>query len=258
MLIAVRFALHFDLTLACGVPLFALYTLRGAERRTSPILSPAAIVTLSLTGAALAVFGFLLLAATISDTPVTALDHETLVVLLNETAIGAAAKIRVAALLAMVPLSFALRGRPGLLSAIQSLLGAIALCSLAWTGHGAAGDGAAPLAHLVSDLLHMLAAAVWFGALAGLLVLLRRAHRPICGAQTAALYLHRRESEHLRRATRRPQSHFPAPIRTPALRPALHNGRTDSAEQLQTTLAPTPPRGLQQRDNPMPPDEDRP
>jgi len=51
-------------------------------------------------------------------------------------------------------------------------LGTVATASLAWLGHGAATEGTLGSLHLVSNILHMLAAAIWVGALvcfAGLL-----------------------------------------------------------------------------------------
>jgi putative copper resistance protein D len=71
-----------------------------------------------------------------------------------------------------------------------SALGAIAIASFAWTGHGAAGDGVWSGIHLASDVLHLLAAGVWLGALAvlSILVLLPAAphrqegFRPLHGA----------------------------------------------------------------------------
>ena len=50
-------------------------------------------------------------------------------------------------------------------------LGAVALASFAWSGHGADGEGAAGLFKLAADVLHLLAAGVWLGALAALLLL---------------------------------------------------------------------------------------
>jgi putative copper resistance protein D len=54
---------------------------------------------------------------------------------------------------------------------IVGMLGAAATASLAWMGHGAATEGALGWLHLVSDILHVLAAAVWIGALLAFLLL---------------------------------------------------------------------------------------
>jgi putative copper resistance protein D len=56
-------------------------------------------------------------------------------------------------------------------------LGALIAASFAWTGHGAATEGPGGTVHLVSDIIHTLAAAVWLGALVPLLVLVLRARR---------------------------------------------------------------------------------
>lgn len=58
------------------------------------------------------------------------------------------------------------------------IVGALIAASFAWTGHGAATEGTGGFVHLASDIVHMLAAAVWLGALVPLLVLIARARRP--------------------------------------------------------------------------------
>lgn len=55
------------------------------------------------------------------------------------------------------------------------VLSAALVASLAGVGHGAVGPGRVGLLHLASDVLHLLCAAAWLGALAGLAVVLRRA-----------------------------------------------------------------------------------
>lgn len=176
MLIAVRFALYLDLMLVFGLPLFSLYTLRGVEQRAGyKVISSGTSVVLSLAGAALAVLGMLLLAANMSDVSILQVDHETIDALINGTATGTAGKFRVAALLAALPAIGMLRASPRLLSTALSCLGAVALGSLAWTGHGAADEGSAGILHLAADIGHLLAAGVWVGALVGLVLLLCRA-----------------------------------------------------------------------------------
>ncbi len=192
MLIAVRFALYLDLMLVFGLPLFGLYTLNGARRQEgSNVISPVTITLLSLAGAALSAFGLLCLAAAMSGVSVPQLDRATLLAVLDETAIGTAGKVRIAALLAALPVSIWLRADPLKLWLAQSCLGATALGSLAWTGHGAADEGSRGLAHLIADIVHLLAAGVWIGALAGLLILLLRARAPKNGRQDRIALAHR-------------------------------------------------------------------
>jgi copper resistance protein D len=55
---------------------------------------------------------------------------------------------------------------------IAGCLGAIATASLAWMGHAAATEGPLAGVHLASDIVHVLAAGLWIGALAAFLPLL--------------------------------------------------------------------------------------
>ena len=45
---------------------------------------------------------------------------------------------------------------------------------LAWTGHGAAGEGTAGTGQLIADIIHLLGAGAWFGALIALSIMLFR------------------------------------------------------------------------------------
>ncbi len=81
-----------------------------------------------------------------------------------------------------------------------AVLGAGATLSLAWGGHGAADEGLPGWIHLGSDLLHLLAAGLWLGALAALVVLsldpraarepeiARRLHRALDGFSGAGTF----------------------------------------------------------------------
>ena len=55
-----------------------------------------------------------------------------------------------------------------------ALASGIALASLAWTGHGAMDEGLTGWLHLAADILHLIAAGVWVGALLGLILLVSR------------------------------------------------------------------------------------
>ena len=83
---------------------------------------------------------------------------------------------RVAALAALAVLAALLRGGRAL-ALLGAALGAVALGSLAWNGHGAATEGRVGDLHLASDIAHLLAAAAWLGALAALGLLLASAKR---------------------------------------------------------------------------------
>ena len=172
VLITVRFALYVDLMLAFGLPLFALYTVPARRNEGGAVASRLALSALSVVGAGLSMLGLLLIAASMSDVSLLKLDRESADGLLNGTAIGTAGKIRVVALLVAALLGFWPAARRRVRCALQSGIGAVALASLAWTGHGAADEGPRGLLHLTADIVHLLAAGVWVGALAGLLLLL--------------------------------------------------------------------------------------
>lgn len=85
--------------------------------------------------------------------------------------IGKAAVVRAAlAALALVVLLFLPAGRSIWL--LAAALGGFAAASLAWLGHAAVGEGALGSVHLACDILHVLAASVWVGALVCFVLLL--------------------------------------------------------------------------------------
>ena len=175
LMITVRFALYLDLMLVFGLPLFALYTVPGKRNEGSAVASRLALSALSVVGAGLSMLGLLLIAASMSDVPPFELDRGSIDVLLNDTAIGTASKIRVVALLVAALLGFWPAARRQFRCALQSTMAAVALASLAWIGHGAADEGLRGLLHVTADIIHLLAAGIWVGALAGLLLLLAQA-----------------------------------------------------------------------------------
>lgn len=105
-----------------------------------------------------------------------ATDREMLAGVLTDSAMGLAVLARMAAAVLALIAALALKpGRP--LWLLLTGLGAVALLSSAWTGHGAATEGAGGWVHLIADLLHLLAAGVWIGALVAFAVLLARPAR---------------------------------------------------------------------------------
>ena len=188
-LIGIRFALYADLGLLFGLPLFPLYALRSDARRLLP-LRPA-ILTLAATGFALSLIGFAIMAGGMTGTPISEVDRATWTMLLTQTPPGSALLARLAALAALLPLAMVLRLVTAPTLAAAATLSAIALATLAWSGHAVAGEGTAGMVHLVADIVHLLAAAAWYGALVGLACLvarrdsqesdLRATHRALAG-----------------------------------------------------------------------------
>jgi len=107
-------------------------------------------------------------AANMSGKPVgISLCRDVLPVVLTRTRFGEDWLLRLAL---CVLLALCLAGRPFprlRVSRVATwagfLLGALVLATLAWAGHGAADPGASGNAHLVADILHLLAAGVWLG-----------------------------------------------------------------------------------------------
>lgn len=171
--VALRFGLYLDLMLLFGAGAFALHALRGAERASGAVL-PLFPVTLgaALAGLPLSVLGLLSLTANMAGTSLFEVDCDTLGVVLWETAIGTAWMVRIAALAATAAAVIALRRVPLVASLAAATGGAVALASLAWSGHAAMQEGLSGWLHLAGDIAHLLAAGLWIGALFCLAMLL--------------------------------------------------------------------------------------
>jgi putative copper resistance protein D len=161
----VRFGLYLDLTLAFGLAAFGLMSMRGAER-VLPLR--ATLMTALVAGAVLSIAGLFVLAASMAGTSIFGVDGETLRLVLSDTAAGAAWKIRMLALVAAAVAALFLSKRPRTALATGAATSGVALATLAWTGHGAMDEGSLGLLHLSADIVHLLSAGVWIGALFGL------------------------------------------------------------------------------------------
>lgn len=152
--ILLRLALYVDLLLLFGLALFGLYSV-DAVLRFRPMLRGMALI-----GALLSVAGLVLMTRVMSgETQFAALwPHLQMMVL--ETDVGLAWALRMIALIAVMIW-------PGLW--LASMAGAVALASLAWSGHGAMDNAW----HLLSDILHLLAAGAWLGAMLALILMSR-------------------------------------------------------------------------------------
>ncbi len=176
----VRWALVADLMLLFGVSMFAVYS--GASARANVPLRPVIQLT-AAAGTLLSALGLALLAATMSGVPLADVDAATFAMLITQTAVGAAFLVRMGAFAAATALMRNRRAGRSRLAAV-ALCGAVALGSLAWSGHAVMDDGRTGVVHLVADIMHLLAAGVWVGALASLLWL-------VTVGQDDAVELHR-------------------------------------------------------------------
>lgn len=169
----VQYAASFVLA---GGALFALYALpaRGPSSAAAlawprQVLAGSAAILLLATA-----LGLIAQTAVVAGSLPAALDPTTLASVLTDMAMGPASVVR--GVCAALALGLLLTMRPGATAWIAtSILGAGATASLAWMGHGAATEGAGSLVHLAADIAHLVAAAVWIGAIAFFLILARRA-----------------------------------------------------------------------------------
>src|SRR3546814_18326855 len=92
--------------------------------------------------------------------------------LLGESNLGWALIARIIALVVILVDAVFLRKIGGAVLLGMIILGAGALASLAWSSHGAASEGALGWLHLASDIMHLLAASAWIGALAAFVLIL--------------------------------------------------------------------------------------
>lgn len=164
--IAIRFALYANLMALFGLPMFALYT-------PPPVSSVVAIpkrmlAVLAVSAVLLSVASIVVMTATMSGVAVTEVSRLSIAVMVFETPMGTAWLVRIVALAATFVLIMSNPARGSLSHFSLVIVSAVALASLAWTGHGAAGEGTAGLVQLVADIVHLIAAGAWFGALLAL------------------------------------------------------------------------------------------
>ena len=173
--VAIRFGLYLDLMILFGTAAFHLYALPGSliDRRRPG--SPGMLLFVAgLAGVALSAFGLVALAASMAGMTVLTVDRASVSALLWGTSIGTAGVVRTLALLLALPCALLLPRSRGMALTGTALLGALALGSLAWSGHGVMDDGAIGWLHLGADIVHLFAAGLWVGALLGLLRLVMR------------------------------------------------------------------------------------
>lgn len=189
-LIAIRLAQYAGAAVLFGTAAFHLY---APVADLSPTLARRARALLAAAAALLAVASLAAIAAQsvfFAGSMDGGLARESLSAVALQMDLGKAALVRAAAAVAALALLAALA--PGRVAwVLAAVLGGLATFSLAWMGHGGAGEGDSGRILLASDVLHLLAAAGWLGALAGFVQLLFV--RPATGELARALYaaLHR-------------------------------------------------------------------
>ena len=164
--IAIRFALYADLMVLAGVTAFSLYALKPEERGTAllPLTKPALL--LSLLGLLLSGGGMIALVAAMTGTSLWAVDGSAFREIVTQSAIGSAWVVRMAAVAIALLAALALGRSPHLARYCLLASAVLAIATLVWTGHAGATEGWTGSLHRLSDIVHMLAAAVWIGGIA--------------------------------------------------------------------------------------------
>ncbi|MHC8376182.1 copper homeostasis membrane protein CopD [Pseudomonas sp. MDT1-16] len=173
--IALRFVLYLDLMLLFGLAIFGLYSLRGKERVSGTVLNfESLLFGTVVVGVLLSLAAMLLLAKAMSGvSEFMELRQHIFEMVLTGTDVGLTWMVRIAALV-LAGIAVTLNKRfPTLSLWAVTFFGATALATLAWTGHGAMDEGNRRYMHFASDILHLLAAGAWMGALAAFALLLR-------------------------------------------------------------------------------------
>lgn len=104
-----------------------------------------------------------------------AMAGDALSVVVNQTQFGIVSEIRLVLAIILAGCLMLDRLAPLRWSGLASALGLIA--AIAWTGHAGSGIGELGILQLAADVLHLIAAAAWFGGLVSLALLLAAACR---------------------------------------------------------------------------------
>ncbi|PZQ43993.1 MAG: copper resistance protein CopD [Phenylobacterium zucineum] len=153
---------------ALGLPIFqacAPETVSGSARRTTVMAGLLLFIG--------AVGGLVAQTAMMAGGWAAGLDAAAIGYVIQSTSLGMAHVARAGLALLGVVLLLAGRGQR-MMTVMVVVAFAGATASFAWSGHGASSEGAAGLVHLVADIIHALAAAVWLGALVGFCIVLAR------------------------------------------------------------------------------------
>lgn len=172
--IALRFGLYVDLMLLFGLALFGLYSLKEQERVSGVALPFRSMLTgAALLGVLLSVASMVMMASAMSGESDFAELRPHIEMMVFETDVGLAWTVRVVALVVGGLTVMFNQRAPGVSLLIASAAGGIALASLAWSGHGAMDEGSRRYWHFITDILHLLAAGAWLGALIAFVLLAR-------------------------------------------------------------------------------------
>ena len=167
-LIASRFGVYAALAVLFGWSSFSFFGLPKHQRGDALAVSGWLIAS-AAAGLLLSIGWLVLLASSMAEIPPWPVDRAAIHELLTGSAIGTAWNVRMVALLLAGIAATRARWLP-----VVVIASAVALSTLAWTGHGSVDDGLFGWVHLGADILHLLASGAWVGALVGLVSLVSR------------------------------------------------------------------------------------
>lgn len=172
LIVILRALLYIDLLAMFGLVAFGLYGLQSTGQAVDALFLRSSIAALAIAGLMISLVQISAMASAMAGTPFLPVNADAVQALVNKTQIGSAWKVRIVALFALLPTVLLLRTRSLAALILMSLWGGAAVASLAWTGHGAMNTGVTGWVHLSADVLHLLAAAGWVGAVLALCTLL--------------------------------------------------------------------------------------
>ena len=152
--IGLRFAAYADLMLLAGL------ALGGGLGRHAPAIDGRVIRWAAVLGVVITVAQFAATCLAMTGNDPAALDREMLTFMAFETPMGISHIVRAAALALLALLC---TGRAQRLAI--AMLAIVALGSLAWTGHAGASEAVLGWVHRSSDIVHLVAGAIWIAAL---------------------------------------------------------------------------------------------
>lgn len=172
LIIAIRALLYIDLLAMSGLVAFGLYGMQCIEDAIDALPLRTGIAVLAVAGLAISLVQIVAMASAMAGTSLLPVNVGAVQTLVSKTLIGSAWKVRMFALFALLPTVFLVRSKPLVALTLMVVWAGIAVATLAWAGHGAMSSGATGWVHLGADVLHLLAAAGWVGAVLALCMLL--------------------------------------------------------------------------------------
>jgi len=164
-LVAARFLATALLLVLAGIPFHLAINGKKVLAQNVRVL----MAVLALAAVIASVWWALESVAAMASTPVSALDRETVLAVLEATPLGTVLALRIAALAGLiVSAMLAARTLPILVFAL------VALASSAWTGHSGSAQGGYGLFQRLLDVVHLGGASLWLGALLVFLVSVSR------------------------------------------------------------------------------------